>query len=190
MDGVNKEYRLFFPVKRLLAHRTKQPVFFFHTSLQHLPFKVAGIGILSWQIPLKMFCQVTDDQHQAESDQCCSIFRYEMIQNIVSDNTEDACSGVDVFLQNIRNLAGQQITQNSAAHTRDQTHKCDQQKLICIQKTDGCFHTEDCKCCKSEGVRQKQQVVVHNIGTAGDFFGNRMAVVEFPDDKYNHSSNG
>ena len=92
-----------------------------------------------------------------------------MIQNIVSDNTEDACSGVDVFLQNIRNLAGQQITQNSAAHTRDQTHKCDQQKLICIQKTDGCFHTEDCKCCKSEGVRQKQQVVVHNIGTAGEF---------------------
>lgn len=82
-------------------------------------------------------------------------------------------------LQNIRNLAGQQITQNSAAHTRDQTHKCDQQKLICIQKTDGCFHTEDCKCCKSEGVRQKQQVVVHNIGTAGNFFGNRMAVVVF-----------
>ena len=76
------------------------------------------------------------------------------------------------------------------AHTRDQTHKCDQQKLICIQKTDGCFHTEDCKCCKSEGVRQKQQVVVHNIGTAGDFFCNRMAVVDFPDDKYNHSSNG
>lgn len=52
---------------------------------------------------------------------------------------------------------------------RDQTHKCDQQKLICIQKTDGCFHTEDCKCCKSEGVRQKQQVVVHNIGTAAIF---------------------
>ena len=65
-----------------------------------------------------MFCQVTDDQHQAESDQCCSIFRYEMIQNIVSDNTEDACSGVDVFLQNIRNLAGQQITQNSAQLVR------------------------------------------------------------------------
>ena len=84
----------------------------------------------------------------------------------------------------------QHISEHSAAHTRDQTHKCDQQKLICIQKTDGCFHTEDCKCCKSEGVRQKQQVVVHNIGTAGDFFGNRMAVVDFPDDKYNHSSNG
>ena len=134
--------------------------------------------ILSWQIPLEMFCQVTDDQNQTETDQCCGAFRYKMIQNIVSDNTENACGGIDMLLQYIWNLAGQQIPQDSAANTRDQTNKCDQQKLIRIQKTDGCFHAEDRKCCQSEGIGQKQQVMVHDIGTAGDFFSDGISIVK------------
>ncbi len=141
------------------------------------------IPILSRQIPLKMFRQVSNDQNQAETNQCSGTFRYKLVQDIVSNNTKNTSRSVNMLLKHIRNVAGQQITQDSTTYTCDQSHKCEQQKLICMQETDGCFHTEDGESSQSEGIGQKQKVVIHDIRAACDFFGNGISGVEFPTDE-------